>query len=171
MELRHHWQIRIWYHSLAGEEKGGLEEKIEMSPSSVTAAALWSHNTGPLWLSCQLFQTYPQQHWVLFEFSMGPLYFSPFTHDVSLSVFYPTLCSIWLHGDAFVSLPHPVRKGQAVTKRRWGCMWSFHRTLELPFVFLVLIRQLYVFTYTPLRLIMFTTHVAEPEVRKLQDAS
>lgn len=48
---------------------------------------------------------------------MDPLYFPPFTHDVPLSVFYVALCSIWLHGDPFVSLPHPVWKGQQAQRR------------------------------------------------------
>ncbi len=36
---------------------------------------------------------------------------------------------------------------------------------------MVLIRLLYMFTYTPLRMIMFTAHVVKPEVRKQHSLS
>lgn len=112
------------------ESGRSLEGRIEMSPSSLTAA-LWSYNTGPPWVRCQLLQTNPKQHELLFEFWMDPLDFSPFTHDVLLSVFYPTPCSIRLHGGPFVSSPHPVWKGQTGTKERWGCISSVHHSVRM----------------------------------------
>lgn len=163
MELRHHWQIRIWYECKAEKKRG--RGRIEMSPWSLTAA-LWSHNTGPHWVRCQLFQTNPQQHWLLFEFWMDPLNFSPFTHDVPLSVFYPALCGIWLHGRSFCILATPCSERSSRHKEEVRVYLLYSPLSQAALLLTHLIRPLCMFTYTPLRMIMFAAHAAKPEVCK-----
>ena len=134
-------------------------------------AALRSYNTGPHWVRCQLFQTYPQQPTTVWILNGSSLLFSFYTWRPPVCLLSDSFCSIWLHGDPFVSLPHPVQKGHAGTKTRWECICSIHRSVKPPLLLMVLIRLLYVFTYTPLRMIMFPAHVARPEVCKQHSLS
>ena len=101
----------------------------------------------------------------------GSLVFSPFTHDVPLSVFYPALCSIWLHGDPFVSLPHPVQGRSSRHKEEVRVYLLYSPLGQAALLLMVLIRLLYMFTYTPVKMIRFNTHVAMPEVHKQHDPS
>lgn len=152
MEQRHHWQIRIWYQCTTERERG-LEGRIEMSPPSLTAAP-WSYNTGPHWVRCQLFQTYPQQRATVWILNGSSPFFSFYTWRPPVCLLCDSLQDM-VTWRSFCVLATPClersrrHKGEV---RVYLFYSSFSRAAPL---FMGLIRLLYMFTYTPLRTIMY----------------
>lgn len=135
-----------------------------MSPPSLTAAP-WSYNTGPHWVTCQLFQTYPQQLTTVWILNGSSSLFSFYTwrppvcllsNSLQYMVTWRSLCVL--------ATPCSQRSRRHKEEVR---VYLFYSSLRPPALLLMLlITLLYMFTYTPLKIIMFTAHVVKPEVRK-----
>lgn len=164
MELRHHWQIRIWY--WCKTERGGLDGRIEMSPPSLTAA-LWSHNTGPHWLRCQLFQTYPQPLTTVWILKGSSLFYSFYTWRPPVCLLSsPSQYMVTRRSFCVLATPCSERSGRHKEEVRVYLLYSARSRATL--LFMRLIRLLYMFTYTPQKMIMFPAHVVRPEEQHSQ---
>lgn len=148
----------------ARERERGLEGRKEMSPLSLTAAP-WSYNTRPHWVRCQLFQTYPQQLTTVWILNGSSLLFSFYTWRPSVCLLCSSL-QYMVTWRSFCVLATPCLERSHRHKEEVRVYLLYSSLGRAALLLVVLIRLLYMFTYTPLRLIMFPAHVFKPEVCK-----
>lgn len=147
----------------------GLEERIEMSPLSVTAGQ-WSYNTRPHWVRCQLFQIYPQQLPTIQILNGSSLVFSFYTWRPSVCLLSNSL-QYMVTWKSFCVLATPGLERSHGHKEEVRVYLSYSSLCQATLLLMVLIRLLYMFTYTLLGIIMFSAHVVKPEVHKQHSLS
>lgn len=96
------------------KRESALEDRIEMSPPSL-AAALWSYNSGPRWVRCQLFQTHPQQHCLNFEWILSTFLF---LHMTSPCLSFIQLLSVYGYMENLLCLCHTLFRKVKQAQRR-----------------------------------------------------
>lgn len=151
------------------ERERGLDGRIEMSPPSLTAA-LWSYNTGPHWVRCQLFQTYPQQPTTVWIFNGSSLLYSFYTWRPSVCLLSNSL-QYMVTRRSFCVLATPCSERSRRHKEEVRVYLFYSSLSRAALLLMVLIRLLYMCTYTPQRMIMFPAHVFNPEVCKQHSVS
>lgn len=161
MELRPHWRIRIWYkckvkkewereRDRSGGGRGGdINVTLELNSSTMVIQYLTSlSQMSAISNSPTATNYFLNFEWILFTSLLLHL------SSRCLSFIQPR-CSIWLHGNPFVSLPHPVQESHTATKKRSGLYRSYSSLSRAALLLMLLIRLLYMLTYTPFTTIMY----------------